>query len=400
MNGHSSAKALLQKVQHTGFIVGGAGLVLCLFGALANIEQFYQSYLLAWLFWVGVAAGCLALLMIQHLTGGSWGFLIRRILEAGTRTFPVLAVLTVPLWFAIPKLYKWASPETMHGDVILAHKAPWLNTPFFVGRTAFYFGVWMLLAYLLNKWSAEQDRTGDPALAGKMESLSGPGLVIFGFAATFNAIDWAMSLEPHWFSTIYGLHFALGQTLSGLALAIVMVKLLSDHEPVSHVVRPAQFHDLGNLLLAFVMLWAYLTVSQFLIIWAGNLPEELPWYLHRTAAGWQVIALALVVFHWALPFFLLLFRDVKRRAGRVAGVAVAMIFMRMLDTFWLIKPAFATEGFSISWLDVTWMAGLGGMWVGYFCFELKRRPLLPVHDPIGAQLAAARGHEGGLPEHA
>ncbi len=389
----STATAFLKKVQRTGFMVGGAGLVLCLFGAIAKTNQFWQSYLLAWLFWVGMAAGCLALLMIQHLTGGSWGYLIRRILEAGTRTFGILAVLAVPLWFAIPKLYIWASPEVLLGDTVLAHKAPWLNVPFFVGRTALYLAVWAVLAYLLNKWSADQDRTGDPTLAGKMEALSGPGLALFGLVATFNAIDWAMSLEPHWFSTMYGLHFALGQTLSGLALAIVMVRLLSDYEPVSKVVRPAQFHDLGNLLLAFVMLWAYLTVSQFLIIWAGNLPEELPWYLHRTASGWQVIALALVVFHWVL-----LFRDVKRRAGRLAAIAAIMIFMRMLDTFWLIKPAFSAEGFSVSWMDPTWLIGLGGIWIGYFCFELGRRPLLPVNDPIGAQLAAARGHEHGMPE--
>ena len=396
MNQNSPASAQLDRIQWRAFVVGFAGLAACLAGYLSNHESFYPSYLMAWLFWTGIATGCMALLMVHYLSGGGWGFVIRRVLEAGTRTLTLMAVLALPLWFNIPRLYLWAQPEKVHGDKILEGKAAYLNVPFFVERTVFYFAVWILMAYFLNKWSDEQDKTGDPAIAGRLEALSGPGLVFLGLTLTFHAMDWGMSLEPHWFSTMYGLQFIIGQVLGAMAFSIIITRALSSEEPHSKVLTPSHFHDLGNLMLAFTMLWAYISFSQFLIIWSANLPEEIPWYRHRIDLGWQRIALMLVLFHFAVPFVLLLSRDIKRKAKRVALVAVAMLIMRTVDLFWIIKPAFAKEGnggFHVDWLDPCWIVGLGGVWIGFFCLNLKQRPLFPLHDPIGAEMAAARHGE-------
>ncbi len=390
MNGDTAVNALLERAQKQAFLIGAAGLVLCAVGFFAAREQFFHSYLMAWLFWTALSLGCLALLMLHHLAGGSWGFVIRRVLEAGTRTLPVAGAFALLLLLGIPTLYLWAQPEHVRGDKVLEHKAPYLNAPFFAGRAAFYFAVWFALAYFLNKWSEEQDRTGDPKLPGRMEGLSGGGLVAFGLTASFAALDWAMSLEPHWFSTIYGLHFMIGGVLSALAFAVVVLGPLSRHEPLSKYVGPARFHDLGSLLFAFVMLWAYLSFSQFLIIWSGNLPEEIPWYLHRIGAGWQSIALTLVVFHFAVPFVLLLSRDIKRRPGRVARLAVVLLVMRLVDMFWLVQPAFHPEEVLPSWQDFCWVAGLGGVWLGFFFRELKRRPLVAQRDPMAEEILAAR----------
>lgn len=393
MSQNSPANAVLDRIQMRAFVVGFVGLAVA--GALWSNESFFPSYLLAWLFWTGLGTGCMALLMVHYLSGGSWGFVIRRVLEAGTRTLSLMALLALPLWYAIPKLYLWAQPEKVHGDKILEGKAAYLNVDFFMWRTAFYFLVWLLLAHLLNKWSADQDKTGDPAIAGRLEGLSGPGLVFLGLTVTFHAMDWGMSLEPHWFSTMYGLQFIIGQVLGAMAFSIIITRALFSEEPHSKVLTSSHFHDLGNLMLAFTMLWAYLSFSQFLIIWSANLPEEIPWYQHRIGLGWQRIALMLVLFHFAMPFILLLSRDIKRKAKRVAMVAAAMLFMRTVDLFWIIKPAFAQEGegFHVDLLDPSWIVGLGGVWIGFFCWQLKRRPLFPLHDPIGAEMAAGRHGE-------
>lgn len=383
------ATELLDRIQNRALFIGGVGLVACLTGAMLDREQFFRSYLMSWLFWTGLSSGCLALLMLHHLVGGSWGFVIRRLLEAGTRTLPLVTILAVPLWLNIAVLYVWAKPELAKG---LEHKTFWyLKTSSFVERTFLYLLVWMALAYFYNKWSAEQDATGDPALAGRLESLAGPGLIFFGLTITFHAMDWGMSLEPHWYSTVYGLHFMIGQILAAMAFCIVMARLLSPHEPLSKVMTPSHFHDLGNLLLAFVMLWAYLTLSQFLITWSGNLPEEASWYVHRIGPGWKTVALFLVLFHWAAPLLILLNRSVKRRAERLARLAILLLFMRMVDIFWLIKPAFVTD-LRIDWLDIALAVGLGGIWVGYFCYELKRRPLLAMRDPMAEELTAHPEH--------
>jgi len=366
------------------------GLLASLIGFFVDSTQFYRSWLFAFLFWVGIAIGCLSVSMIHHLSGGMWGLVIRRILEAGTRTFAVLAVLFLPLLLGIPRIFPWARPDAA-SDPVLSQKALYLNIPFFVGRAVFYFAVWLALAYFLNRWSLALDAEETPeagkglAIARRLRGLSGGGLLLMGLTISFASVDWAMSLDPHWFSTIYGVLFMVGQALSALALVIVLVASIGSAPPLAGVLRREQIHDLGKLMLAFVMLWAYINLSQFLIIWSGNLPEEIPWYLTRLSGGWQWLGFLLVAGHFILPFLMLLSRDLKRSAlllGRVAGLVLAV---RLIDLYWLVGPDLAGHGqgagLHLHWLDVAAPLGVGGLWLWAFARELKGRPLLPLGEP-------------------
>lgn len=380
----SPASPDLERVQQWSLIVGGIALALCVGGTFSgptSLTQFFRSYLVAYLFWVGLALGCVAMVMLHHLVGGAWGFVIRRLLESGTRTLPLMALFVLPLLvWGLPRLYGWAIPGATTENFPL-FKRVYLDLPFFVGRTVVYFCAWIILAYFLNKWSCEQDRTADAALIGRLQAISGPGLVIYGLTVTFASVDWAMSLEPNWFSTIYGMMFVVAQALAALAFVIIVLMLLADRKPFSDVLSPAHFHDLGNLLLTFVILWAYLSFSQYLIIWAGNLQDEIPWYLSRSAGGWAWVALFLIVFHFTVPFLLLLSRDVKQRMRVLAAVAVALIFVSWVDLYWVVVPAFESAGPHIHWMDLLAPIGIGGIWLAAFIRQLKGRPLLPLHDP-------------------
>lgn len=380
MNPNMASTEDFKRAQKLALAFGSAGLAVCALGAAFNPAQFFRSYLVAYLFWAGIALGCVSVIMLHHLVGGRWGVMIRRLLESGTRTFPLLVLLLVPLLFGLPHLYLWARPEVVAHDELLQHKSPYLNVPFFLARSAFYFAVWLILSYFLNKWSAEQDRTPTASVKSRLQYLSGPGLVLYGLTATFAAVDWVMSLEPHWFSTIYGAVFIVGQVLATLAFVIVALTLLSDREPMKGALRPSHFHDLGNLMLAFVMLWAYVAFSQFLIIWSGNLPEETPWYVRRLSGGWGWIAGILIGFHFILPFFLLLVRETKRRAGVLAILACAMLVLRLVDLFWVVAPAFHENRIQVHWMDLAAPVGVGGIWLAVFLSQLKRRPLLPAAE--------------------
>jgi hypothetical protein len=355
--------------------------------------QFFHAWLISYMLVAGITLGSLALVMLQHLSGGAWGLVIRRVLESATRTLPLVALLFLPLLLGLQRLYAWARPAEVAHEELLLHKRPYLNVPFFLTRALIYFAVWLALAYFLNKWSREQDAQHDPTLARRFQLLSSGGLVAYAITMTFAAIDWVMSLEPEWFSTMFGLLMIGGQALSALAFVIAVVVLLARFEPLTRVLTPSHLHDLGKLMLAFVMLWAYLSFSQFLIIWSGNLPEETPWYIRRLNGGWQYIGLALVVLHFVLPFFLLLSRDLKRHGRRLALVALLVIVMRFVDLFWLIAPAQRTGHLALHWLDVAALIGIGGVWLGAFAWQLQKRPLLPLNDPeLDAVLREAR-HE-------
>jgi hypothetical protein len=289
----------------------------------------------------------------------------------------------------IPRLYEWSHADAVAAHKILQHKQIYLNVPFFLSRTALYFAVWLLLSFLLHHWSAEQDRTGDPSWTRKLRMLSGPGILLYGLTATFASIDWVMSLEPEWFSTVYGMLFIVGQVLTAMSFMIVVLMALADHEPLSRVMTKARLNDLGNLMLAFVMLWAYLSFSQFLIIWSGNLPEEITWYVHRMKGGWRTLALGLAILHFALPFVLLITRTAKGSIRILAWIAALVLAMRWVDYLWQMRPPFHEVGPPVHWIDLAVMAGIGGLWVAFFITLLKQRPLLPVNDP---QLAEVLGH--------
>jgi len=382
----------LDHFRSRALIVGIAGLALCGVGAIFDAPQFFRSYLLAFVFWIGIALGCLAILMLQHMSGGAWGLVIRRVLEAATRTFPILAALFVPVALGIPFIYEWANAAAVEVSPVLQHKHFYLNIAFFIGRAIFYFAVWNLVSYLLNKWSREQDLTGERDLTRKLQGLSGPGLVLYGLTVTFASIDWVMSLDPTWFSTIFGMLFMGGQGLSAMAFTIAVIVVLSNYKPMSEVIQPRHLHDLGKLMLAFLMLWAYFAFSQFLIIWSGNIPEEVTWYTRRLHSSWRYIGLALVLLHFALPFVLLLSRDLKRNARTITIIAILIFVMRYVDLYWMTGPEFHEGHFAVSWMDLIMPIGIGGVWLWYFASQLKTRPLVPVQDPY---LEDALSHSAG-----
>ena len=375
----------VDRLQRGAIAAAVIGLVACLAGGFANPAQFYRSWLFAYVFWVNVGIGCLSLVMIHHLSGGMWGLVTRRILEAGTRTMYLAPLFFVPVVFGMHDVFLWASPEAVAKDQLLQHKSAYLNTGFFLARAAFYFVVWAGLAYLLNKLSAELDGGPSVRVSRRLRGVSGAGLLLMGFTITFASVDWAMSLDPHWFSTIYGVLFMVGQALAALTLVIVVLALFGKEEPFAGVVKPVDTHDLGKLMLAFTMLWAYIHLSQFLITWAGNLPEEIPWYIRRTHGGWQVVAQLLILFHFALPFLLLLSRDLKRDAKKLAFVAGLVFLVRLLDLYWLVAPDLQghgeSHGIAVHGLDLATPVALGGIWLAFFAHELKRRPLLPIGEP-------------------
>jgi hypothetical protein len=377
----------LRRVQRVAIGVGAAALLVCALAGFANPTQLLRSYLVAYLFWVGGALGCLALLMIQHVTGGAWGVAIRRLLESGARTLPVMALLFVPIALGLGRLYEWAQPEHVAHDPLLQHKELYLNVPFFLGRAALYFVVWTIVVRSLWRWSLQQDESFDPKPGERLELLSRGGLVVMGLTMTFASVDWAMSLEPHWFSTIYGVLFMGGSALTAFALVIPVAALLSAHPPVAGLISADQLSDLGKLMLAFVMLWAYFQFSQFLIIWSGNLPEEITWYLARTRGGWQWVALAVILFHFALPFVLLLSRRLKRRASSIAVVALLVAVMRFVDVFWLVTPAWDPSRLTVHLLDLAAVLAVGGVWIWLFVRQLDGHPLLPLHDPVNPVLS-------------
>jgi hypothetical protein len=372
--------------------LGVAAGLLFVAGAAMNPAQGLRSYLFAFLFWLGLAIGCQSLLMIHHLSGGRWGIGIRRILEAGSRTLRYAVVGFLPLALGVSQLFPWTHPDP--GDALLQKKLLYLNVPFFLARAAFYFASWGLLAQLLSKWSLARDEQGDARYTDRLQGLSGGGLVLMGLTITFASVDWAMSLNPHWFSTIYGMLFMVGQTLSALAFVIVLVAWLGAEKPLDATISRESVHDLGKLLFAFVMLWAYISLSQFLIIWSANLPEEIPWYIRRLSGGWQLLALFLVLFHFALPFVVLLSRDLKRNPRLLAMVASGLLLVRLVDLYWLIAPDLsghgehASHGISAHGLDLLAPLFLGGLWVWLFARELRTRPLLTPGDPELQELLA------------
>jgi hypothetical protein len=371
--------------QRNALLAGVAGVLASITGLLLDREQFLRSYLFAYLFWTGMGIGCLGILLLHHTVGGKWGMLIRRMCEAGGRTLPFMIVLVIPILVSIPTLYEWARPEAMN-DPNIQSKAAYLNIPGFVGRAIFYFLVWTFYAYKLSSLSIKQDSTTDDRLIdrliGRMRAISAPGLVVFTFVTTFAFIDWIMSLEPHWFSTIYGVMFLIGQVLEAFAFTIALVIVLSrPGGPLQEFVTKQHLHDLGNMMFAFMVLWAYLSFSQFLIMWAGNLPEEIPWYLRRLHNGWGWVALTLVVFHFAAPFVLLLMRGVKRNAERLLKVCVMMLVIRVVDVDWIVAPAFYGQKIRIHWMDFATLLALGGLWLAAFFWQLKSRPLVPLRDP-------------------
>jgi hypothetical protein len=369
-------------IERRSLAVAGLGTIACGAAAVFSWPHFLRAYLVAWNFWAGVSLGAFALLMIQYITGGAWGILLRRFLEAAAGNLLLLALLFLILLPGLPVLYEWARPEAVAASPLLQHKSAYLNPHAFLIRAAIYFVSLISIAWLLNAWSRRQDggqRT--ISLSDRCRTISGPGLVVYGATVTLASIDWVMSLEPSWYSSIFPPLFAVGQILSAFAFSIAAFLIAAGYPPLESAVRPEQRRDMGNLLLAFVMIWAYLSFSQFMIIWSEDLPEETSWYMNRIHGGWQWIALGLVLLQFAVPFLLLLSREAKMNAKSLTCIAVLVLSMRFIDLVWWIEAAFSEPVSLYFAIDVAALLAIGGIWVWLFARRLRRSPLLPVADP-------------------
>ena len=376
-------------------VAGVVGLALMGVGFVTvGAHAFWQSYLIAFIFLISITVGSLGVLMVQYLSGGAWGLVSRRVLEAATRTLPLMFILFLPIVFEMNVIYEhWATPEAQ-ATAAVQLKAAYLNPQFFIIRALIYFLVWGGLIFILNKWSREQDEA-EPRLPGpadrKFRVLSGPGIVLFVITVTFMAVDWVMSLDPHFYSTIFGVLMLGGQGLTTMAFIIVVLATLVKYQPMAQVMDPEKFHDLGKLMFAFLMLWGYFSISQLLIIWSANLPEEIPFYLDRLHGPWYYVSVALLIGQFALPFMLLLSRNLKRNPNSVRRVAIFILVMRVIDITWLIGPVFR-EGSGLHWLDFACVLGLGGLWLFLFFRNLGGRALVPVRDPYLKDALAHGGH--------
>ena len=383
--------AALRGKAWTAGAVGLAGLGA---GFLLDREQFFRSYLVAWLWVLGIALGCYAVALLHQLTRGAWGLMIRRPLGAATRTLPYVALLFAPIAFGLQELFVWARPEAVAADPVLQQKTWFLNPTGFLIRFVLYFLIWMAPMWLLNRMSLRQDVQASDRTFRRMQKIAAPALGLYCVAATLASIDWLMSLDPHWYSSLWGVSFIGGHAVSAFAFAILIALYLSQREPMKEHLQRRHFHDYGKLLLAFVMLWTYFQLSQLIIIWSGNLPEEVPFYLDRVHGGWRWVTIALIVAHFALPFVLLLSRDLKRDARKLGLVAALLLVMRWVDLYWQAAPAFGHGGEHASamphWMDLAAIVGLGGLWFGLYLTELARRPLLPAFEPY---LQEALEHE-------
>jgi len=381
---------VVQTIGRRSLIIGAIVGVVAIAGGVFQPTVFFRGYLLSFMAWLGIALGSMVILMLRHLTKGGWGMIIRRILGAAMRTLPLLALLFIPLLFALPRLYPWARPL---GDVPdknlrqhlqnITHS--YLNVHGFIIRAIIYFAIWGTLIFLLTKWSKEQDRPPVRDNSARFKVLSGPGIILYGFTISFAAIDWTMSLDPSWISTIYPLIILIGEVLSALCFAVVIERILFRHRPMSELLKPEYVHDHGKFMLTFIMVWAYFSFSQWLIIWAGNLPEEITWYTKRLGGGWGWIGLFLVLFHFAVPFAILLSRPFKRDVTKLVWLAMWLMLMRYLDLFWVIEPNFSTT-ITVTWADILVPVAMGGLWLAYFCRNLASMPLVPAYDAFASEV--------------
>ena len=399
-HGHAPIPDASQPVNLAGpsriaLIVGAVGFVLFLIGWFVNVTTFYQAYLMAFFFWLNMSLGCLALIMIQHLSGGRWGMTIRRAAEAGIRTLPMMAALFVPLaLFGVYRLYEWADPALVASDHVVQHKAPWLNVAGWQIRAVIYFALWIGAGTLLVRASRRQDATGDPNVRRTYARVSAVGGILYFFSMTLASVDWGMSLDVHWFSTMYGVIFIIGQALGAMALLLFTLILLSRYEPLKTLFRVDAMHDLGKLMLAFTMLWAYVSFSQYLIVYSANLKEEIPYYIRRGHGGWEFLSVALIALNFFLPFVVLLSRTVKRTRSLLLWVAALVVALRFLDIFWTLAPSMRGDSMAaaISWMDFAGMIAIGGLWVALFLRNLSTTALLPFRDPKFEEAIVHGGH--------
>ena len=366
------------KLDKVALVVGILGIIGLIAGAVMNPTEFFRGYLVGYIFWFMITIGSLGILMLQYLTGGMWAFVIRRATEAAAKNLPLMFAAFLPLIVGIPHLYMWADHAKVEKDHLLHSKVAYLNTPFWIARGIFFFLIWMAFWWFIKKKEEDYQERPSHKTALSLRHAGAFGLVTVALTLTFASVDWVMSLDPYWYSTMFGISFIVGCLLGAMALAVAFTAKLSDHPPLSDLVEPGHFRDLGNLMFAFIMLWAYTAFSQFLLIWYGNIKEEIPYYIIRSHGVWGVAAVLLIVVHFFVPFFLLLLRGVKERARAIFWVAIVVLLMRVVDLHWVISPMWSHgHEFHMNWFGLISILGIGGIWMFLFIRSLASQSLVP-----------------------
>jgi hypothetical protein len=379
-NSNPPASTGVARWQMPALIIGIIGIAGSVAGFAMNQPEFYKAWLPAFVFWFLIAAGALGVLCLQYTTGGEWGVLIRRPLGAAARTLPLFLIFGIPVVLGLAHIYEWANHDKVAHDLLLQKKQLWLNPMSWGIRTLVYFALWALWAWRLRQLSLSFAKDRSPYTELSRRKWAASGLLMIVFTLTFTSVDWVMSLEPKWYSSMFGIAFTVGAGLSAFAFVTFFLTTISETQAMTDILKPNHFRDLGNLMLAFTMLWAYTNFSQFLLIWYGNIKEETPYYLKRMHGGWGVMAAILVVFHFFLPFFMLLMRAIKDRPKTIAVVTVIILVMRFMDVYWLIGPAFWPDHFYISWITLFAFLGIGGLWLWAFIGQLKGQTIIPIHE--------------------
>ena len=389
----------ISRVQTIGLVVGVIGILLLVAGFFVDQEEFLRAYLFGFYYVMSLPIGCLGALMVYNLVSGTWGLTTRRLLEAGALTWPIMGILFIPILLGVFNvfgheqwLYHWADPVEVASDPILLHKAPWINPLFYTIRAVIYFVVFSTIAFLLRSWSLAQDRTADLKYAKRMHILSGVGVPLFVIGVTFIAFDWTMSLDPHWYSTMYGAHYMVSSVLTTLAFLVIILSQLRTANGFKDFYTMRAIHDLGKLMLAFTILWTYMSFSQYVIIWSGDIAEFTPWFLTRTQNGWQYFVYALIGLSFFLPFFALVSRTNKQDVNRLASVAALIMVVRLIDVTWVVLPNFHESVAELSWIDFAAPVGLLGIWIALFTWNVQRAPIIPLNDPNMADLLMNKGH--------
>jgi hypothetical protein len=390
---------IIKTIGQRSLIIGVIASVVVIILAFRNPDEFYRAYLLNYMDWLGIALGSMAIIMIRHMTGGGWGVVIRRLQGAAMRTLPGLAILFIPLALGMKHLYIWAQPldqvtdKHLHDHLVDITKT-YLTPSGFWYRAIFYFIVWNVISFLLSKWSKEGDLPTAPDNTQKFKAVAGPGLILYAGTISFACIDWVMSLDPSWISTIFCLIILIGEVLAAMCFTVVIERILYKYKPMSEMLKPDFVHDHGKWMITFIMVWAYFSYSQWLIIWAGNLPSEISYYMRRLNGGWGWVGLFIVIFHFAVPFALLLSRPLKRNIYKLVWVAAWMLVMRYVDLFWIIEPSFS-KTFTVTIADIVMPCAMGGLWMAYFFYNLGSLPLLPAYDPTASEVLEPAHHHGG-----
>lgn len=365
----------------TFYGIGVVGLIASGVGFFLNKDQFFFSYITSFTFFTSIALASLILVMIHHITKSSWGAAIRRIPESFSSNLGIWAVFLIPVLLGMGSLYHWTHPDYVSGDPIMEGKVPYLNTPFYVIRQIIYFGIWGFLGYKLHKVSTEMDRTNDWGLTSLLRKISAPGILIFALTLAFASFDWLMSLDAHWFSTMFGVYFFAMSFQAIFPVIILMVFWMQKNDILKNTISKAHIYDLGAWFFGFTIFYAYIAFSQFLLIYYANIPEETLWFYHRLEGSWEVITYSLLIGRFILPFVLLLNRDVKHNRKLLGFVAVLILAMHFIELHWIVMPVLHHHGFELSWLDITTFLGLGGIFMGLFFTRLKKHNIVPVNDP-------------------